>query len=84
MRLDRSLGDVQILSDFRVVTPLKQQIDDLPFPGSHVAEVLFHKNHTSPMRPDRASGCAFRSSAHLDSDLCVSICIHTAKSDCGC
>jgi hypothetical protein len=43
MRLDRSLGDVQIFSDFRVVTSLKKQIDDLPFPGSYLVELLFHK-----------------------------------------
>lgn len=53
MRLDCSLGDVQILSDFRVVTSLKKQIDDLPFPGSYLAEVLFHKHCTSPIRPGR-------------------------------
>jgi hypothetical protein len=53
MRLDRSLGDVQIFSDFRVVTSLKKQIDDLPFPGSYLAEVLFHKHlHLAdPTRP---------------------------------
>jgi hypothetical protein len=53
MRLDRSLGDVQIFSDFRVVTSLKKQIDDLPFPGSYVAELLFHKHRTLPIRPSR-------------------------------
>ena len=54
MRLDRSLGDVQIFSDFRVVTSLEKQLNDLPFPGSYVAELLFHKHHTLPLRPDRA------------------------------
>jgi hypothetical protein len=72
MRLDRSLGDVQILSDFRVVASLKKQIDDLPFPGSYLAELLFHKHHTLPLRPDCAFlGCVARSSAHLDSGLRV-------------
>ena len=42
MCLDRSLGDVQIVSDFRVVASLQQQIDDLPFAGPHLAEFLFH------------------------------------------
>ncbi len=49
MRLDRSLGNVQILSDFRVVASLEKQIDHLPFPGIHVAELLFHKHRTSPL-----------------------------------
>jgi hypothetical protein len=42
MRFDRALGNVEIASDFRVVTSLEQQIDDLPFPGSHLADLLFH------------------------------------------
>ena len=53
MRLDRSLGDVQIFSDFRVVTSLEKQLNDLPLPGSYLAEVLFHKHCTSPIRPGR-------------------------------
>ena len=64
MRLDRSLGDVQIFSDFRVVTSLEQQLNDLLFPGSYVAEILFHKHHTLPLRPDGACGRAVGSSAH--------------------
>jgi hypothetical protein len=46
MRFDRALGHVQIASDFRVVTSLEQQIDDLPFPWSHLLEILFHKHCT--------------------------------------
>jgi hypothetical protein len=42
MRFDGSLGNVQIASDFRVVTSLKKQIDDLPFPGTHLVELFFH------------------------------------------
>ncbi len=53
MRLDRSLGDVQIFSDFRVVTSLEKQFNDLPFPGSHLVELLFHKHHTSPRQSGR-------------------------------
>jgi len=30
MRFHRALGDVEIASDFRVVTSLEQQVDDLP------------------------------------------------------
>jgi hypothetical protein len=85
MRLDRSLGDVQIFSDFRVVTPLKKQIDDLPFPGSYLAEVLFHK-HLHLADPTRPLQVAEQPdpSAHLDSGLYDSFCIHTAKSGCRC
>jgi len=43
MRFHRSLGDVQVASDFRVVTSLQQQIDNLPLPWSHLAEMFFHK-----------------------------------------
>ncbi len=32
MRFHCALGDVEIVSDFRVVTSLEQQLDDLPFP----------------------------------------------------
>jgi len=51
MRFDGSLGNMQIVSDFRVVTSLEQQIYDLPFPGTHLVELFFHKNCTWPMRP---------------------------------
>jgi hypothetical protein len=51
MRFDGSLGNVQIASDFRVVTSLKKQIYDLPFPGTHLVELFFHKDCTWPMRP---------------------------------
>lgn len=72
MRLDRSLGDIKIFSDFRVVTSLKKQIDDLPFPWPYPAEVLFHKHHASPLRPGR-SKCLRSQVARpfLDSGLCV-------------
>jgi len=77
MRFDGALGNIQIPSDFRVVTSLEKQIDDLPFPGAHLAELLFHKNthlidQTQAPKPGP--------SAHLDSGLCVSICNHAAKS----
>ena len=53
MRFDRALGNVEIASDFRVVTSLEQQIDDLPLPGSDLVELLFHNNvHlTAPRSP---------------------------------
>jgi hypothetical protein len=49
MRFHRALGNVQIASDFRVVTSLEQQIDDLPFPWSYLYEIFFHKEYA----PDR-------------------------------
>jgi len=51
VRFDGSLGNVQIASDFRVVTSLKKQIYDLPFPWTHLVEFFFHKNRTWPMWP---------------------------------
>ena len=54
MRLHRSLGDVQIFGDFRVITPLQKQLHNLLFPGSYAAELLFHKHHTLPMPTHRA------------------------------
>jgi hypothetical protein len=46
MRFDGSLGDIQIVSDFRVVTALQQKIYDLPLPGTHLVELFFHKDGT--------------------------------------
>jgi hypothetical protein len=51
MCFDGSLRNVQIASDFRVVTSLKKQIYDLPLPGPHLVELFFHKNCTRPIRP---------------------------------
>lgn len=45
MSFDGSLGYIQIASDFRVVTPLQQQIDDLSLPGTHLFQVLIHGLH---------------------------------------
>jgi hypothetical protein len=82
MGFDRSLGNVQIASDFGVVASLEKQFNDLPFPGPHLTELLFHKHCTSPMRPGRCKWQAIR--AHLDSGLSVSFCIHAAKSGSRC
>lgn len=40
-----TLGYVQIASDFRIVTALKQQIDDLLLPVPHLTDLLFHAMH---------------------------------------
>jgi hypothetical protein len=37
MSLHGSLGNVQIASDFRIVTTLQEQIDDLLLPWSHLS-----------------------------------------------
>jgi len=42
MRFHCALGNIQIPGDFRVVTPLEQKIDDLPFPRTYSVEVIFH------------------------------------------
>ena len=59
MRFHRSLGDVQVVSDFRVVTSLQQKIDNLPLPWPYLAEMFFHKK-TAPHRhaPVAASGAS--------------------------
>jgi len=80
MCLDRSLRDVQIVSDFRVVTPLKQQIDNLPLPWSHLIEFLFHNHYLIDAALVAASGSEPGPRTHLDSGHCVSFCIHAAKS----
>jgi len=49
MSLDRALGDVQVASDFGIVTALEQEIDDLLFAGSHGSQRLVH--FTSPQKP---------------------------------
>ncbi len=43
MRFHRALGHVQIVRDFRVVTSLEKQLNDLPVPWAHLIENLFHK-----------------------------------------
>ena len=66
-----ALGDVQIASDFRIATALKQQIDDLPLPLSHFSKLLFHaltsrdalgapqvaNRPSGPMRSPRFGSC---------------------------
>lgn len=44
MRFHGALGDVQIVSDFRVVASLEEQLDDLPFPWAHLLELFFHRH----------------------------------------
>jgi hypothetical protein len=46
MGFNRALGNVQIASNFRVITPLQQQLDQLPLPRSYLIELLFHKHCT--------------------------------------
>jgi hypothetical protein len=67
-----SLSDVQIVSDFRVVASLQQQINDLALAGSHVAVVLFHSLHLTDGFQSPSSGCQPGPGTHLDSGLCLS------------
>jgi hypothetical protein len=32
------------VSDFRVVASLEEQLDDLPFPWTHLLELFFHRH----------------------------------------
>jgi hypothetical protein len=43
MRFHRALGHFQIASDFRVVTSLEKQFNDLTVPWVHLLKHLFHK-----------------------------------------
>ncbi len=80
MRFHRALGDVEIASDFRVVTSLEKQLDDLPFPGAHLLELLFHKElHLTDVPRPLQVALQSVPPAHLDSGRCVSICIPAAK-----
>jgi hypothetical protein len=53
MRFDGALGDIQVPRNFRVVTSLEKQVNDLTFPRAHLAEILFHKYCTCTTRPSR-------------------------------
>ena len=46
MCFDGALGDVQIASDFGVVTSLQKQIDNLAFPRGHWFDLFFHSLST--------------------------------------
>ena len=56
MSFDRALGDVEVASDFGVVTTLEQEIDDLPFLGCHGSEHFFHLTIPSKSVLDARSG----------------------------
>ena len=45
MCLDGSLGYVQIASDFRIVTTLEEQIDNLLLPLPYLNRFFFHAVH---------------------------------------
>lgn len=70
---DGALGNVEIASDFRVVASLEQKIDDLPLPGSHLAEIFVHV--PLPDTPGRPS----LGSDQVWIDLTVSFCMHAAN-----
>jgi hypothetical protein len=77
---DCALGDIQVASDFRVVASLEQQIDDLPFPRSHLAELLFHKSlHLTDARGCRKWRWNQPPRRIWIRVFAVSFCIHAAK-----
>ena len=55
MSFDGALGDVQITSDLGVVASLEQQVNDLPFAGSHRAGQFFHGLHLAKAAPEAES-----------------------------
>ena len=60
-----ALGYVQIASDLRIVTALKQQIDDLPLPLPQQNESFFHALHLNGYaREPKVHNSAIRSEAH--------------------
>ena len=78
---DRALGHVEIATDFRVVTALEQQIDDLAFPWSQLVEFLFHNHCTCVPTPQiRQLTREVDPPQVMGSGCIVSICIHAAKS----
>jgi hypothetical protein len=77
---DGAFGHVQIASDFRVVTALEQQIDDLAFPWSQLLEFLFHNHCTCPTSQTRQLARKVGPSSDMESGCVVSFCIHAAKS----
>jgi hypothetical protein len=56
MSFDRALGDVEIASDFGIVTALEQEFDDLLFAGSHGSQRVVHFTFTSKPAPDAENG----------------------------
>jgi hypothetical protein len=46
MGFHRALGDIQVARDFRIITSLEEQFNDLPVPWAHLIESLFHKHCT--------------------------------------
>jgi hypothetical protein len=54
MSFHGSLGDVQVASDFRVVAPLQQEINDLLLPGSHLIHILIHGLNLADVTPSCA------------------------------
>ncbi len=81
MSFYRSLGDIQIASDFGVVAPLQQKVYNLPLPGPHGAGDLLHKLAPRKSR----TGCRKwrdRARTQLNSYLFVQTSVH-ARSQLG-
>jgi hypothetical protein len=77
MCFDRSLSNMEILSDFCVVTSLQQQIDDLFFAGPHFVKLLIHKTlhlTDAPWSPQVALEPGSETPSGFGS-LCVALCL---------
>jgi hypothetical protein len=74
MSLYGPLGYVQIASDFRIVTPLQEQFDNLLLPGPYLTELFLHALHlTDAPRTDRvASRPGFEEHFLKSGLLCIS------------
>lgn len=75
MSFDRTLGDMQIASNFGVVAPLQQKVYNLPLPGPHGAGHLLHKLAPRKSR----TGCRKwrdRTRTQLNSCLSVQTSVH--------
>jgi hypothetical protein len=84
MSFHRTLSHVQVPSDLRVVTPLEQQFDDLPFPRSYLCKLFFHDHlHLAEWCASiAASGAKTRPLGTSEFSLCVSFCKQLAKTGC--
>jgi hypothetical protein len=73
-----ALGYVKIASDFRIVTALKQQIDDLLLPVPHLTNILFHSLHLNGCASDLPQVAERQSDPTRDprlGSLCTPLCI---------
>jgi hypothetical protein len=79
MSFHGALGYVQIASDFRIITALKQQFDDLLLPVSHLTAIFCHAfplNRCTPRLPQVANRQSRSGTQVLDSSRCILCPVH--------